>query len=323
MPPRLTNLFDPMVRLLVVALLLASFLPLRGSWLASGQYLVNAGVFVLFLLNGLRLPREQVVRGLTDLRYHGSLAAFVFVVMGAGGWLGWQLTDGLLPPVLALGFLYLGVLPSTVQSATSYTSLADGNVAHAVVGAAMLNVLGVFVTAPLFAALAGEAGFALQTAVLVKVGLILLLPFTIGQLLQPQLGHLVTERPTLTKRLDRGIIALSVYVAMSGAVADGVWQRVALLQWTWLVAIVTVFLALAMALAWLASGALRMDRPDRTAFLFGASQKSIAMGAPLATILFDPRTAGLILLPVLAYHFLQLVVAAPLATRLRGGATSP
>jgi sodium/bile acid cotransporter 7 len=43
------------------------------------------------------------------------------------------------------------------------------------------------------------------------------------------------------------------------------------------------------------------------------------MGAPLASVLFGPATAGLVLLPVLVYHLLQLVLSAPLATRLRLG----
>ena len=51
--------------------------------------------------------------------------------------------------------------------------------------------------------------------------------------------------------------------------------------------------------------------------LFGGAQKSIAMGAPLATVLFPPTSAGIILLPLLVYHLAQMVVAAPIAARLR------
>ena len=316
--PNLLKLFDPMVRLLLAALVLAFVLPVQGAALDIAHALVNCGVFALFLLNGLKLSRVQVVRGLTDWRYHGTLALFVFGVMVLGGWAGWQVAEGVLPPVLALGFLYLGGLPSTVQSATAYTSLAEGNVAHAVVGAAMLNVLGVFVSAPLFAALAGESGFALQSSVLIKVGAILLLPFALGQILQPRFGHLVTERPQLTRWFDRGVIAMSVYVAMSGAVADGVAQLLEADQWAWLAGIAVALLAVATLAAWLVPSLLGMGRPDRIAFMFAGSQKSIAMGAPLATILFDAQTAGLILLPILTYHFAQLVLAAPLAERLRG-----
>ena len=37
----------------------------------------------------------------------------------------------------------------------------------------------------------------------------------------------------------------------------------------------------------------------------------------LATILFAPEVAGFVVVPLLAYHFLQLVIAAPIANRLK------
>lgn len=47
------------------------------------------------------------------------------------------------------------------------------------------------------------------------------------------------------------------------------------------------------------------------------AQKSAAIGVPLATVLFSPEMAGFVVLPLLLYHLSQLVVAAPLANRLR------
>jgi len=313
------RLFDPMVRLLMLALLLAIVVPMPVSHQALGQLVANGAVFFLFLLNGLRLPRDQVILGIRDWRFHGALTLWVFGAMLVGGWGIWQVTEFILPPLLALGFLYLGALPSTVQSATVYTSMAGGNVAHAVVAAALLNVLGVFLSAPLFAMLAGSDAVAFHGEVLVRIAIILLLPFVIGQILQPKLGAIVTNNPALTRWTDRIPIALAVYVAMSAAVNEGIWDRVDGTAWILMLAAVLVFLACANAGSWLAGGAMKLKRKDRIAFLFGGSQKSLAMGAPLATILFDPATAGIILLPLLVYHFLQLVLAAPLATRLAEG----
>ena len=68
--------------------------------------------------------------------------------------------------------------------------------------------------------------------------------------------------------------------------------------------------------AWLAGGALRLERSDRIAFLFAGAQKSAAVGAPLATILFPPAEAGFVVIALLLYHFFQLVLAAPIANRL-------
>ena len=53
---------DPLVRLLLVAIVLASVLPVTGPWRAVAQGVSNAAVFLLFLLNGLRLPRARARR---------------------------------------------------------------------------------------------------------------------------------------------------------------------------------------------------------------------------------------------------------------------
>jgi sodium/bile acid cotransporter 7 len=307
---------DPLVRLLLVAILLASLLPVSERWRGAAQAVSNAAVFLLFLLNGLRLPRAEVIRGIGNLRFLMPLVAWCFGAMALAGWGLSMLVVSWLPPLVALGFLYLGTLPSTVQSATAYCSLAGGNVAHSVVAAALLNILGVVVTAPLFSALAGSEAAAFDLGGLEKVALILLLPFLLGQVAQNRFGHLVREHRDLATWMDRGSIAIAVYVAFSGAVREGLWTLIGPGEWAALFAAVIALLAFAFAGAWWVGGLARLERGDRIALLYSGAQKSIAMGAPLASVLFGPTTAGLVLLPVLIYHLLQLVLSAPLATRL-------
>jgi sodium/bile acid cotransporter 7 len=307
---------DPLVRLLGLAILLASILPVTGGAREVAQAIANGAVFLLFLLNGLRLPRADVVRGIGNLRFLVPLVAWCFGAMALAGWGLSVVLAGWLPPLVALGFLYLGTLPSTVQSATAYSSLAGGNVAASVVAAALLNILGVFLTAPLFSLLAGSEAAAFDVATLEKIALILLLPFAIGQAAQVRLRHVVREHRGLTTWMDRMAIAIAVYVAFSGAVEEGLWQRVGLADWAVLLGAVCVLLGFAFGGVWLLGGALRLASGDRIALLFSGGQKSIAMGAPLATVLFGAGTAGLVLLPVLVYHLLQLVLSAPLAARL-------
>ena len=313
---------DPMVRLLVAAMLLAALLPVSGAAVGIAQLVANAAVFVLFLLNGLRLPRAEVLAGLGNHRLLIPLVLWSYGAMALAGWALWQAGAlspggvGLLPPLLGLGFLFLGVLPSTVQSATAYSSLAGGNVASSVVAAALLNLLGVFVTAPLFSLLAGSAQAGFDGAALLKVVAILLVPFVLGQLLQRWLGGwIVAHRPLVTV-MDRSSIAIAVYVAFSGAVAGGIASRIDAAGWAGLLVAVALLLVFAHGGAWLLGKALRLPRGDRIAMLFAGGQKSIAMGAPLATVLFAPEVAGIVLLPILTYHLLQLVLAAPLAEKL-------
>jgi sodium/bile acid cotransporter 7 len=307
---------DPLVRLLLVAIVLASVLPVSERWRGVAQAVSNAAVFLLFLLNGLRLPRAEVIRGIGNLRFLLPLIAWCFGAMALAGWGLSLLVAPWLPPLVALGFLYLGTLPSTVQSATAYCSLAGGNVAHSVVAAALLNILGVVITAPLFSLLAGSQAAAFDLGGLEKVALILLLPFLLGQAAQNRFGHLVREHRDLATWMDRGSIAIAVYVAFSGAVREGLWTLIGPGEWAVLTGAVLLLLLFAFGGAWLVGGVARLERGDRIALLYSGAQKSIAMGAPLASVLFGPTTAGLVLLPVLVYHLLQLVLSAPLATRL-------
>lgn len=311
---------DPMVRLLLLAMGLATVLPVGGRWADLAQFVANAAVFLLFFLNGLRLPRREVIAGMGKWRLLVPLTGFVFVAMPAAGWMLWQATGQLLPPLLALGFLFLGTLPSTVQSATAYTSLAGGNVASSVVAAALLNILGVFATAPLFALLAGSSAAPFDGAGLVKVITILLLPFVLGQMLQGMLGGWVAGHRQLVVLMDRSSIAIAVYVAFSSAVRQGIWGRIEPAGWAGILGGCAALLLFGYGGSWLLGRLIGLERGDRIAMAFAGAQKSIAMGAPLATVLFPPAAAGVILLPTLAYHLAQLVVAAPLASRMKAKA---
>ena len=321
---RMVSGFDPLVRLLALAVLLASLLPVTAEYRPIAQAVSTGAVFLLFLLNGLRLPRADVLRGIGHARFLLPLALWCFGAMALAGAV-LAKTGGalMLPPTVALGFLFLGALPSTVQSATAYSSLAGGNVAASVVAAAFLNILGVFLSAPLFSLLAGSEAAPFDLAALERIALILLLPFVLGQIAQGKAGHLVRDHKRLATWMDRLAIAIAVYVAFSGAVEQGLWQLVGLADWLSLLLLVGAFLAVGFSGAWLLGGALRLAREDRIAFLFAGGQKSIALGAPLASVLFPPAVAGLLLLPVLIYHLLQLVLSAPLATRLSRPAALP
>lgn len=311
-----TILADPMLRLLVLAVVLAALLPIPGEHSGTAQGVANVGIFLLFLLNGMRVSRSEIGRGLLNWRFILPLVVWVFGAMALMG-LGLSKLVALgLPPLVAVGFLYLGALPSTVQSATSYTTLANGNVGLSVISAALLNILGVFVTVPIFLILGGVGEGAVGWETIERIALILLLPFVIGQLVQGRTQAWVARHKARVVWLDRLVIALAVYVAFSGAVEQGIWGKIDAGAWAMLLLGIALFLALANVGAWLASGALGLARRDRIAFLFAGVQKSAAVGVPLATILFAREAAGFIVLPLLLYHFFQLVLAAPMANRL-------
>lgn len=316
MRKRLSFLADPMIAVLLIATALAIAVPATGEARGTAQGVSSGAIFLLFLVNGMRIARGEIARGFANWRFFLPLMLWVFGIMPLAGLGFYHIGATVLAPIVALGFLYLGTLPSTIQSATSYTSLAGGNVALSVVGAALINIAGVFVTAPLFALLGGSGGAEIGGETIARIGLILILPFMIGQAVQGWTIDWLKERKGHVAWLDRIVIGIAVYVAFSGAVEQGLLTMFTLGDWIVLLALVIVFLAFGTLGAWGAGGALGLARADRIAFLFAGAQKSVAIGAPLAAILFAPSVAGFVIAPLLLYHLLQLILAAPLATLL-------
>ena len=308
-------LTDKFIWLLSGAVLLATLLPVQGLAKDIAGILFNAGIFAVFLLHGIRLERHEVKAGLGNIRLQGTIFVWVF---GGIGLLLSKALDQILPADVALGFLFLGVLPSTVQSATSYCAIAKGNVAASVVASAFINLVGVFLSPLLFALLASAAGVDITTETIVKLAAILVLPFVLGQTFQKWLRPWIMQHKDLTGWIDRGAIALAVYVSFSAAIIAGMWSRVSGTEFIWLAAALLLWLGLAFGGAWLLGGWMGFARADRKSLLFSGAQKSVAIGAPIAAIIFVPERAGLVILPLIFYHLAQLFLSAPVAVRLAG-----
>lgn len=309
---------DRFVPVLLATILLASLLPVGGRAVPVAQGVSTAAIVLLFFLNGVRLPRHEVLHGIRNWKLQGAALAFCFGAMALLGLAAQALTAPFVPPLLALGFLYCGILPSTVQSATAASSLAGGNVAASVVAAAQINLIGVIASPLLFAALAGSQG-AISGDAALRIALILLLPFLAGQAAQRWLRPWVLAHRGLATLMDRAAIAIAVYVAFSAAVVGGIWSQLDGPELGVIGAAVTALLALGFGGAWLLGWVISLARADRITLLFSGAQKSIAVGAPLAATLFPPAMAGMVLVPVLVYHMAQLILSAWIAPGLARG----
>jgi sodium/bile acid cotransporter 7 len=220
-----------------------------------------------------------------------------------------------MPAALAPGVVYLACLPSTIQSQIGMTAIARGNVAAAVCGASVSNLLGMVLT-PLAAGMLLHAqGSGLTAASFQAILLQLLLPFVAGQVLQPWIGDWVRARAKPLGYVDKGSILLVVYNAFSGAVVAGIWTKVSGLDLARIILICLVLLGLSLSfMIWVARNR-KFSTEDEIAIVFGGSNKSLAAGVPMAGVLFPAATVGFILLPVMLYHQFQLMVCAAVAQR--------
>ena len=236
------------------------------------------------------------------------------------GWALKPLMGATLTPTLMLGVLYVCTLPSTVQSSIAFTSMAGGNVPAAVVSASMSSLIGTVLT-PLLVGLmlavrdAGGHGF--SWSAVADILRLLLVPFAAGHLLRPWIGAWVDRHRPLLRYTDQGTILLVVYTAFGAAVAAGLWKSTPPLALLATLGVDALLLALAMLIAWFASGTLGFARADRITIFFCGSKKSLASGVPMAKILFAAQPGGLggIVLPLMIFHQLQLMVCAVIARR--------
>jgi sodium/bile acid cotransporter 7 len=222
----------------------------------------------------------------------------------------------LLTPDLYLGILFLCALPSTMQASIAFTAVARGNVAAAMCSASASNLLGIFVTPALVGLLVLHGGSAgSSSGSIVAIVEQLLLPFLAGQLLQPVIGGWIGRMKPMLRIVDQGSILLVVYGAFSESVTQGLWHQVSTAKLLALGAITGLMLALAVAIGSFASRRLGFSKEDEIAVVFCGSKKSLANGVPMAKVLFAPGALGMIILPVMIFHQIQLMACAVLAQR--------
>lgn len=308
------RLFDPFVAAIFGALVAGLIVPAGGQAAAVLTAIRSAAIAVLFALYGARLRTGEVWAGVRNVPLQASCLAVTF---GLYPLLAWALVAAAWPwlGTFAAGVLYLGLLPSTVQSAVTFTSIAGGNVAGAVVAATVSTLVGVGAT-PLLVALLMGAHATVGLQQFWAVCLQLLVPFLCGQLAQPVLGPRLRARPRLTRLWDQGTIVLIVYASISAATLAGTWRSVTPLTLATLLAACLVLLLPVMAATWWGGVRLGLPRADRITLLMCGSTKSLATGLPMAAVLFPPAVLATVTVPVVVFHQLQLAVKAVVARRL-------
>jgi sodium/bile acid cotransporter 7 len=308
---------DPFIIALFIAAALGFFLPASGVAAIGVAWLTKAAIALLFFLQGVRLQREAVIAGLTHWRLQLLTLACTFVLFPVLGFaLHWSM-PGLLDTSLWLGVLYLCTLPSTVQSSIAFTSIAKGNVAAAICAATASNLLGIVLTPILVAALLNLKGSAAASPLEQVRGIVLqlLVPFIAGQIASRWLRPWALRHAQLLMISDRGSIVLVVYAAFSAAFQAGAWSGLSWQDIVRILGICTLLLAIALVVTRFASRIAGFKREDEIAVIFCGSKKSLATGVPMANILFPAATVGLVILPVMVFHQIQLMVCAALARR--------
>lgn len=310
------TVFDPFMAMILGAVIAASIVPCRGSVAAAFHVATVVAVVILFFLHGAKLSREAVLAGIGHWRLHLLVVTTTFVVFPLCGLALRPVGARLVGPDLYEGVIFLCALPATVQSAIVFTSIAGGNVPAAICSASLSTLLGVVLT-PLVLGFTGahrESG-GVALAGVRDVALEILLPFVAGQVARRFLGPWLVRHSSVVSLVDRSTIVLVVYVAFSDAVVQHLWQRVSGRELAGLVVVSAILLASVLVFTRQASRWLGFSREDEITIVFGGSKKSLASGVAMANVLFPAPLVGMMVLPLMLFHQMQLMACTVIARR--------
>jgi len=308
--------------LVICAILIAfAYPPLGATYLAPQITATWIAVVFIFILAGMGIKTEEFAKAFQRLRFNAFLQLFNFGAVSGivFGFSRLMVLAGALPQSLADGMTICASLPITVNMVLVLTASAGGEESAAVFNAAFGNLVGVFLSPMLIHMYLGVRGQVDLGSVFFKLGLRVILPIAIGQFLQkfvPPAKEFVKNYKKYFKNAQQYCLVFIVYTVFCKTFLKGGDASVG--EIFLMIALQFVMMVLVMALAWISLRILFHNEPKLQAMgLFGCTQKTVAMGVPLITAIYeDNPLVGLYTLPLLIWHPMQLVIGTAVAPRV-------
>ncbi len=290
----------------------------KDGWLHP-TVTTKIGVALIFFFQGLVISLESLKRGALQWRIHLVIQLFTFVIFPIIGLILNSLLGQWIPSDLRLGFLFLCVLPSTISTSVVLTAVAGGNTPVALFNATLSNLLGIVFTPLSIGFLMKASGRTLPLGpIITEIALVLLLPMILGQVVRPLFKAWVSRNGKKLTSANSLIILYLVYTTFCESVKGGFWQQQSSdLMLRALFGVILTFV-IVVALAYWIGRMMGFSREDQIASVFCSAKKTLASGVPLAKLIFGSSVnVGLILLPIMIYHPLQLMTFGVAAEKLK------
>ncbi|MXP50857.1 bile acid:sodium symporter family protein [Pantoea sp. SoEX] len=308
---------DSMIIKILTVVLLASFIPLKGNFINLFKYLTIVAISVLFFMHGAKLSRKKIILGSSNWQLHLWILCSTFILFPLIGFILICCHLMNISPEIDKGFLYLCSMPSTVQSAIALTSIAGGNIAASICSASASSILGIFLSPLIVKLILGvnSSGLNIDNEMqqVCKIILQLLIPFLAGHISRNWIYKWIDQNNDLINKVDQISILLVVYSAFSEAVTNGIWNIVGIHTLLWILIDCMILLFFILIINYLVARVFKFNRSDEIVLLFCGSKKSLASGVPMANILFPVSSVGIVILPLMIFHQVQLMTCSYIA----------
>jgi solute carrier family 10 (sodium/bile acid cotransporter), member 7 len=311
---------DKFVPALLLTIIVARFFP--GPAIYEGAVTLHnvgdVGITLIFLFYGLKLNPRKLRQDLSNWKLHMVIQLSTFLVFplivlpflllfGTGyNYLLW------------LGAFFLATLPSTVSSSVVMVSIAKGNVPGAIFNASISSLLGIVIT-PIWMGLvitSGNADVEAYSAIITKLILQVLVPVLAGLFLNRFFGHRAQANAHILKTFDQTIILLIVYLSFAESFYHKLFSNTGSGQLFIVILFTIALFYVVYGIISIIARKLKFSDADTTTALFAGSKKSLVHGTVMAGIIFSGfQGVGVVLLPLMVYHAMQLVVTGFIAKK--------
>ncbi|MGS2739796.1 bile acid:sodium symporter family protein [Sinomicrobium sp. M5D2P17] len=315
---------DPFVLALISSIITAYLFPeagIEGSNFPI-KTISSIGISLIFFFYGLKLSPDKIKKGLNNWKLHLVVQLSTFVLFPLLVLPFYPFMQNAEQHTLWLAVFFLASLPSTVSSSVVMVSMAKGNIPAAIFNASLSGIIGILITPLWITSFLEQANTDMDFGhIYTQLAIEVIIPVILGILLQPLGGRIANRYSKQLSFFDKSIILLIVYKSFAGSFYSGIFNQI---QWHDILLLIGIVLSLfftAYGLIYILSGILRFNREDRITALFCGSKKSLVHGTVMSKVLFyKMSTGGIILLPLMIYHGLQILIISIIASKLAGKA---
>jgi sodium/bile acid cotransporter 7 len=281
--------------------------------------ITSIGISLMFFFYGLKLSPQNMKKGLSNYKLHIIIQLTTFLLFPVLVILSKPFIKTEEQELLWLALFFMATLPSTVSSSVVMVSIAKGNVPGAIFNASISGLIGVVVT-PLW------VGLFIRSNVhdfdfggtIISLVVKIILPVMLGLLLNKHLGATARKYGRYLTLFDKSIILAIVYNSFSKSFTANVFGSINVYHLFVMTTSIIVLFIVTYSISYLVTKRLHFSKEDQITAIFCGSKKSLVHGSVMAKVLFkNMALLGVIIIPIMIYHSLQLIVISVIAQRYR------
>lgn len=276
------------------------------------------GISLIFFFYGLKLSPAKLKAGIKNWKLHVLVQGSTFLIFPLLILVFRPFIQNEAQETIWLAFFFLAALPSTVSSSVVMVSIAKGNIPAAIFNASISGIIGVVLT-PLWMGLfvqSAQTDFDF-TDIYIKLFVQIILPVVVGILLQRFLGEFAQKHNKRLTLFDKSVILLIIYKSFAESFEGDIFSTVSILDLLMLFVAVLILFGIVFFLTGFLAKKMRFNTADQITAQFCGTKKSLVHGTVFSKIIFGKLASiGIILLPLMIFHAIQLLIISTVASRM-------